>query len=91
MDKFLKDPSKSRIPVEEAQNKYDTAVVKLKGTQRIVVENHKDMNGLKKFALRTKWKGIVAIEDDDRNRGRLRGHLRWVAKKIDAEVKFIKF
>ncbi|ONH94702.1 hypothetical protein PRUPE_7G026700 [Prunus persica] len=92
MAKFICYPSKCRIPMQEAKkNKCDAAKGKLRGTQRIVVENHKDINGLRKFTLKTKWKGIVAIEDDNKNRGKLRGHLRSVAKEIDSEIKFLKF
>ncbi|KAI5317279.1 hypothetical protein L3X38_036986 [Prunus dulcis] len=43
---------------EAKKNKCDAAKGKLRGTQRIVVENHKDINGLRKFTLKTKWKGI---------------------------------
>lgn len=91
MAKFDKFPDKCRIPKEKVDIKLNAAKSKLLGTHRIVVENHKDIEGLEKFALENGWKGILALEDDNRNRGRLRGHLRGVAKKIGGKVKFIKF
>ncbi|KAL6272697.1 hypothetical protein ACE6H2_023389 [Prunus campanulata] len=68
--------------MQEPKNKCDVVEVKLRGTQRNVVENHKDINGLRKLALKTKWKRIVAIEDDKRNRKRLQRYLRFVGDEI---------
>ncbi|KAL6272691.1 hypothetical protein ACE6H2_023383 [Prunus campanulata] len=81
--KFIRYPSKCRIPMQDAKNKCDVVEVKLLETQRIVVENHKDINRLRKFALKTKWNGIVAIEDDNINREKLQIHLRSVAEEIE--------
>ncbi|KAL6272698.1 hypothetical protein ACE6H2_023390 [Prunus campanulata] len=85
MAKFIRYPSKCLILMYEAKNKCDVVEAKLRGTQRIVVENHKDINRLRKFALKTKWNSIVDIEDDNINRERLQSHLRSVAKEIKAE------